>query len=405
MKTFCYLRAFLLVCFFNLFTISCTDIEYLSNTVVNSELISIDSPLYTSISNVVKPPTNPLETIVCLDFIYPFEILIYDANKNIVGKKTMTGDLVFSAFLGNIPTNQNISISYPIKTTLANGTVFTINSNTELKVAIDSCSREDIIAYCNGLFGGSTKCVWKVDFDDFINNRYSSGMFDANSDNTISFFYKDMIYTGTWTFVFVNDELCLNISLAGTSSVAQFWSFNKKISFSESSMIILDQSKNIKLTQICEETTVFIVGQNGPAGGLVFYDKAFYSQGWRYMESALTDLKDMERGYTNSLIPDANQTAIGKGSVKSIDISNFHDAFANFYNNPLICNASNNGTVAAKKTLTQSILNKKDWFLPSEQELQLMYTNLKVANIGNFSNDKYWSSTQINSNHMITIDF
>jgi len=35
---------------------------------------------------------------------------------------------------------------------------------------------------------------------------------------------------------------------------------------------------------------VYHIGDTGPAGGIVFYDKGSYSNGWRYMEVAPNDI-------------------------------------------------------------------------------------------------------------------
>lgn len=38
-----------------------------------------------------------------------------------------------------------------------------------------------------------------------------------------------------------------------------------------------------------------------------------------------------------------------------------------------------------------------DWFLPSRAELELMYRNLQLNGFGNFAQDYYWSSTEMDS--------
>jgi hypothetical protein len=46
-----------------------------------------------------------------------------------------------------------------------------------------------------------------------------------------------------------------------------------------------------------------------------------------------------------------------------------------------------------------------DWFLPSKDELNLMYQNLKLAGIGGFAGDFYWSSSEDSSNYAWGQDF
>ena len=61
--------------------------------------------------------------------------------------------------------------------------------------------------------------------------------------------------------------------------------------------------------------------------------------------------------------------------------------------------------MVAREALLLVSDNFDDWFLPSENELLLMYQNLKVQNLGNFTNSNYWSSTQIDNNNAIAINF
>lgn len=125
------------------------------------------------------------------------------------------------------------------------------------------------------------------------------------------------------------------------------------------------------------EELSYKVGERGPTGGWIFYDKGFISNGWRYLEAAPNDLGPTKWGCLKKIIKDAQFTAIGSGesNTKAI-LENCSDC------------------LAAKLASEYSCNSRNDWFLPSKNELNAMYINLHKKNIGNFNNIYYWSSSE-----------
>lgn len=127
----------------------------------------------------------------------------------------------------------------------------------------------------------------------------------------------------------------------------------------------------------------YALGDAGPAGGLVFYDKGFYSNGWRYMEANPADLSTgTDWGCSGSLIPGSQPSAIENGP------QNTQDIVAN-------CGGAN---IAARLCDNYSFNGFNDWFLPARQELDQMYLNLHTQGLGSFNGlSTYWSSTENNN--------
>ena len=131
----------------------------------------------------------------------------------------------------------------------------------------------------------------------------------------------------------------------------------------------------------------FLVGNVGPAGGVVFYDKGGYSDGWRYLEAAWSDQSD---GIAwGPLETSVGGTGTGIGDGKS--------------NSETIVAALGSGTYAARLCHDLELGGYDDWFLPSRDELDLMYPHLEL--IGGFPimdgtvyAGTYWSSSESSKN-------
>ena len=136
--------------------------------------------------------------------------------------------------------------------------------------------------------------------------------------------------------------------------------------------------------------TTLSVGQAGPGGGFVFFNKGNTTGGWQYLETATSDQSTAsEWGCTGTSIP-GTQLAVGSGET----------------NTSLIVAGCNQASFASKICYDLVSGGQTDWFLPSRDELNLMYKNLHTNNQGNFNTSSaYWSSTETDANDALYLDF
>lgn len=381
--------------------------EDVDDSLSNENLLKKDSELFKLLIKVSNEFDDPTEDISCIDFVYPFKILKYDNDFNIIGDVIMYNDTQLSNFLGSITNSQLISISYPISTTLANGTTFSVNNNVELKIAVDDCAGDEILTYCNGIFCPpvASECVWFVPFLNEKDNKYASGVFKSNNDGTVNFNFNNQDYTGTWTILYVNSEAHINLSLENNNPVGQDWRFDTKFQY-ENGYLKLDKAgTTYYLEKKCSSTTIYNVGDTGPAGGIIAHKKSSFSNGWQYIEVASNDLNPAEWGCISTSVATANNNNVGKGFLNSAQNMNYHTGLNNYFLNPSVCSSLNNGTLGVKNSLLLIQNNKIDWFLPSNEELLLLYNSLHLQGLGSFTNANYWSSTQVNITDAKTINF
>lgn len=135
--------------------------------------------------------------------------------------------------------------------------------------------------------------------------------------------------------------------------------------------------------------TTLSVGQTGPGGGIVFFNKGIASAGWQYLEVAPSDQTGIAWGCVNTSIP-GTQLTVGSGEI----------------NTSLIVAGCNEASFAAKFCNDLVLGGQTDWFLPSRDELNLMYKNLHLNGIGNFNvSDNYWSSAEGSTVSFVAITF
>lgn len=127
--------------------------------------------------------------------------------------------------------------------------------------------------------------------------------------------------------------------------------------------------------------TTLSVGQTGPGGGIIFFDKGNSIGGWQYLEAAPSDQSTGIAWGCNGTFITETQFTVGSGKT----------------NTTLIVAGCNEASFAAKFCDNLSLGGQTDWFLPSIDELNLMYKNLHLNNQGNFNTSAYyWSSTEEN---------
>lgn len=128
-----------------------------------------------------------------------------------------------------------------------------------------------------------------------------------------------------------------------------------------------------------------IYGTPGPAGGVVFYDKGFYSNGWRYMEITPFSIGNANWGCLNQDLPMCSETAIGTGLENSDHILVAQADTTPCYSVP----------TAAKLCGDYTLNGYSDWFLPSTEELTKAVETLIPLNVGGFySYEQIWTSTE-----------
>ena len=139
----------------------------------------------------------------------------------------------------------------------------------------------------------------------------------------------------------------------------------------------------------------FAIRDTGPAGGLVFYDKGDYLDGWRYLEAAPASTAWAGASWApwgshGEFVSGAAGTAVGAGRQNTLSI---------------IDHFGPGSDLAAQLCDGLSHAGCEDWWLPSRDELELMYQRLHAHGLGSFPVMYYWSSSQVDASNAWEVVF
>jgi hypothetical protein len=146
------------------------------------------------------------------------------------------------------------------------------------------------------------------------------------------------------------------------------------------------QDHTLYATFIIEENGTYDLRDIGPAGGYIFYDKGYYSSGWRYLEAAPASAEWTTKQWgSHEIFIGGTEAGIGTGQSNTTIIVTWLNNHSETDRAAQLCDALVYGGYS-------------DWFLPSRMELNLIYENLHLFGVGGFADDYYWSSSEYSAN-------
>jgi len=134
------------------------------------------------------------------------------------------------------------------------------------------------------------------------------------------------------------------------------------------------------------------VGDTGPAGGIIFYDKKNNNGGWRYLEAAPYDIgQQCQWGVYKNNVMTGGRIGDGKNNTQNILLA-------------LSTRMKDTGR-AAQLCEILNINGFNDWFLPSLDELKALFVFMQNRNqLGSFKKTFYWTSTEKNGTDAYVIN-
>lgn len=306
--------------------------------------------------------------------------------------------------LNDLSETEKISISYPIFGELEDGAKLTINSNSELKEAILACAESEIFEKIFIENFVKEQCFTAIPYIPGADNKYAGAIIDVDAAKNIRLYHRGEVFEGTINTAIFGVETLININFPENTSVAADWNFTFDFQFINEEGIIYftpdgdpaNADISYTLMKQCVPETDFRLGEEGPKGGIVVYDKGFYENGWRYVEVIDSEIENVAWGCAGTAVGLISSTGIGFGWSNTVQMANI------LKGNPLTeteatisCNEQTFPFSALRALDFRNNSNPWDWFIPSQEEMSQAF---KVLNPQNFVGSVFWTSNETDIN-------
>lgn len=159
----------------------------------------------------------------------------------------------------------------------------------------------------------------------------------------------------------------------------------------------------------CSATGLCNIGDTGPAGGVVFYDAGEHKTWGRYLEAAPVDIEGVGLPWKRLAAIDKKRPVyrdVTKVKAQTQRVLSTQIGMGKI-NTERIVKIYGRGRYAARYADVMVLNGFDDWFLPSKNELNAMYSVLGTASpgIGSYARSFYWSSSEYDFNNAWTINF
>jgi hypothetical protein len=125
---------------------------------------------------------------------------------------------------------------------------------------------------------------------------------------------------------------------------------------------------------------VYKIGDTGPAGGIIFYDKGNNSGGWRYLEISPVETERTAPIYLTNREEVVGSRRVGEGKENTRKFMvQFQREGGGINSAAWLCNEL-------------TVNGFDDWYLPSVDEVLYMYNNLYLKGLADLKTDRYWTS-------------